>query len=228
MLIYETSLRGLTAVAHEKVAGKVQSFLFDDTSWDVRYVAVRTGLWLYGRIVLIPPGTITIPDWCLDRLTVDMEREQVDSGLDIDSALPVSRQEEIRIHQQQGSTLGVPLDGFSTPLLVPTATAENELGESSEIILAGCDPNLRSTKAVRGYQVRLRSGETLGRAEDFLLETARWKISHIVIRWKGWPHSRRLVVRSSAVETISWHEQTIDTRLSARAHAKRSRAPITR
>jgi hypothetical protein len=228
MLIYEGSLRGLTAVAHKNIAGKVHSLLFDDRSWDVQHVAVRTGLWPLGRIVVIPSATLTIPDWCLDRLAVDLEQDQVDSGLDIDSAPPVSRQEEIRIQQQQGSTFGVPLDGFSAALMVPTATAERDLAESSETILAGCDPHLRSTRGVRGYRVRLRSGETLGRAEDFLLDTARWKISHIVIRWKGWPHPRRFVVRSSAVETISWHEQTIDTRLSSRAHPKRSRTPIAR
>jgi hypothetical protein len=228
MLIYEGSLRGLTAVAHDRVVGNVHSFLFDDKSWDVRHVAVRTGPWFFGRIVVIPSATLTIPEWCLDRLAVDLEREEVDSGPDIDSAPPVSRQEEIRIQQQQGSTFGVPLDGFNAALMVPTATAERDLAESSETILAGCDPHLRSTRGVRGYQVRLRSGEALGRAEDFLLDTVRWKISHIVIRWKGWPRPRRLVVRSSAAENISWHEHTIGTRLSARVRARRSRAPITR
>lgn len=227
MIIYESSLRGLAAVALDGEAGKVHSLLFDDRDWRVGHITVRTGSWLSGRIAAIPPAAVTIPTRHLDRLAVLLKREELKHCPDIESAKPVSLQEETRL-QNQRAIIGSPYEGFAGALMVPTATAERELGEVSEAAVAGCDPHLRSTKGVRRYQVRLREGEPLGRVLDFVVDTGRWQITHLVIRVQGWPRQRRLVIPSSAVEGISWFEQAITTRLSPLSSEQRNRTATAR
>ncbi len=50
------SLAGFTIGATDGDIGKVEEFYFDDTTWTVRYMIVKTGGWLTGREVLISPA----------------------------------------------------------------------------------------------------------------------------------------------------------------------------
>ena len=224
MLIYERSLHESVAVAHDGVAGKVRDVLFDDVTWVVRHVVVRTGSRFAGRTVVVSPAVLTLPGWFPDRVALDLDREQVGRGPGIDSAKPVSVQEGMRLHGREGAMAGFMYDGFAGALMVPTASAERELAESPESRPAGIDPHLRSAEAVRGYRVRLPFGETLGHVEDFIVDTTGWNITHIVIASGGWPRTLRIMIPAGSVGNIFWEEKVIEMRLPPDA----SRTGVTR
>src|ERR1051326_3105996 len=79
--------------------GKVDDFYFDDERWTVRYMVVNTGHWLPGRKVLISPVSLLQPDWETKTFPVNLTKEQVRKSPDINTAKPVSRQQEAELHK---------------------------------------------------------------------------------------------------------------------------------
>jgi len=57
------SLTGYSLKATNGEIGEVKEFYFDDESWTIRYLIVKTGSWLSGREVLLQPGTVVNVDW---------------------------------------------------------------------------------------------------------------------------------------------------------------------
>lgn len=87
-------LKGLTIRATDGDMGEVEDFYFDDETWAIRYLTVKTGGWLEGREVLISPISILQADWQAKVLDVMLTKKQVSDSPNIDAHLPVSRQHE--------------------------------------------------------------------------------------------------------------------------------------
>ena len=56
-----SAMRGYTIEASDGELGSVSSFLFEDTSWIIRWLVVDTGKWLPGRQVLLPVSALDRP-----------------------------------------------------------------------------------------------------------------------------------------------------------------------
>lgn len=50
--------------------GQVESFIMDDASWHIGFLAVKTGDWLYQRSMLIPSRWVETISWSHSRLTL--------------------------------------------------------------------------------------------------------------------------------------------------------------
>lgn len=227
MLIYGHMLHGCRVVCPDGVAGRVHDLLFDDQSWQIRHVAIRTGTWPLDRIVLLPPETVRLNDPDFRSVRVDLSTGEVHNAPGIDQNKPVSRQEELRLHQHQGPMLGLPWDGFSRMVVVPTATADRELAESGESPLAQSDPHLRRCGAVRGYGVRLHTGDLFGRVEDFVVDVVRWRIRYLVVQRGTWWIRRLVLLEPAVVQNVSWNQQAVETSLAPVA-SKRRRTSLAR
>lgn len=217
MLILADTLRGLPATGINGPIGKIHDLLFDDRSWCVRHVAVRHGMWPVERDILIFPGTVHVTDLTFRTVDIGLPAEDVAAAPDIDQDRPVSLQEELRLHEHQGSMLGMPYDGLSRAVMIPTATADQELADSGGSVLRDADPHLRSCHAVRGYAVRLANGQLLGNVADYVVDVTRWRIVYIMAERKVWPTPRRVLLPPVVVRSVSWQQQEITTRLSSAA-----------
>ena len=82
--------------------GHVHDLFFDDVAWVVRYLVVETGGWLSNRKVLISPIAIENSDWDRKLLRVSLTRDQVRRSPNVDTQLPVSRQNELEILAHYG------------------------------------------------------------------------------------------------------------------------------
>src|ERR1700743_1459698 len=80
--------------ATDGVLGKVEDFYFDDATWTIRYLVVKTGSWLTGRTVLISRNALVQHSWESGIFPVNLTKEQVRHSPDVDTAKPVSRQHE--------------------------------------------------------------------------------------------------------------------------------------
>src|SRR5688572_30767505 len=92
------SIIGFALGATDGEVGRVREFYFDDETWTIRYLIVDTGTWLAGRVVLISPEALLAPDWGNKIFPVNLTQGQVKHSPDINTHLPVSRQEEIKLH----------------------------------------------------------------------------------------------------------------------------------
>ena len=58
MLWHASAINGYAIEDDDGDIDTVSDFLFDDASWQVRWLVVDTGNWLSGRKVLLPPSVL--------------------------------------------------------------------------------------------------------------------------------------------------------------------------
>jgi hypothetical protein len=102
MLRSMNDLQGFTIGATDGDTGRVDAFYFDGTSFTVRHLVVDTSGWLTGRKVLISPMALRAVDWDGRRIEAELTKSQVEQSPDIDTAQPVSRQQEINYYRYYG------------------------------------------------------------------------------------------------------------------------------
>ena len=188
MLQNASTINGYAIAASDGRIGTVSDFLFDDTSWLVRWLVVDTGNWLSGRRVLLPPSVLGHPDQEEKEFPVRLTMQQVKDSPDVDTKRPVSRQKETDIYDYYGwrpywGTSGYYLGGlgymgaygYGGGAIAPPPSA-GSIRRAEDIAAAqhsDDDPHLRSIEAVAAYRIHAGDGE-IGHVEDFLLEDADW------------------------------------------------------
>jgi len=79
--------------------GQVQDFVFDDASWQIRYLIVDTqGWWQGGRKVLIAQAWVDRIDWGTRRVHVPLAREQVRLSPAYQDVASIHREYEVLLH----------------------------------------------------------------------------------------------------------------------------------
>lgn len=201
MEVCVNALRGYQVHAVDGELGKVDSFLFDDRTWTVRYLVVETGSWLVERKVLIAPAALEKVDGEHRFLHVRLTRDQVRDSPDIDTDQPVSRQHETELL----GYFGWPAywdDWAGSPLYLQPEPIEP---------LPPGDPHLLSTGALGGYAIHASDGE-IGHVEDFLLEPGSWVLRGVVVATRNWLPGKKVVLPVGWVRSASWEnaELTVD------------------
>ncbi len=86
-------LIGYSMEATDGDIGKVEDFYFEDTTWVIRYLILKTGNWFLNNKVLIAPQAIVKRDAEPRTFPVNLSKEQIRTSPDIDTDKPVSRQQ---------------------------------------------------------------------------------------------------------------------------------------
>jgi sporulation protein YlmC with PRC-barrel domain len=79
---------GYSISAIDDRVGHVEDFLVDDETWAIRYLTVDTGVWLFGRRVLVGRDCVEEVDWASECVKVGRTREQIKQGLEFDMNNP--------------------------------------------------------------------------------------------------------------------------------------------
>ena len=82
--------------------GTISDFLFDDTSWLVRWLVVDTGNWLSGRKVLLPSSAMDRLDRKQEECSINLTIQQIEESPNIATDRPVSRQMETDVYGYYG------------------------------------------------------------------------------------------------------------------------------
>lgn len=93
-----SSKRTLNSTLHatDGKIGYIDDLLFDDQTWVVRYIVVRTGGLLNRHRVLISPLGVARVDWENQSLNLGLTRQQIEESPDVDTDQPLFRQMEKR------------------------------------------------------------------------------------------------------------------------------------
>lgn len=210
------SLLGFAMGATDGEIGKVKEFYFDDKTWTVRYLIVETGGWLSGRRVLIAPQAITVPNWEEKIFPINLTKEQVKTSPEIDTNIPVSRQQELALyrHYPWGTYWGAGLwaGGMGTTgMLMPIHSAVEDAIErqkADDDNRKDDDPHLRSTDTVTGYAIKATDGD-IGDVEDFIINDSNWKIDFIEVDTGNWFPGKKVVLPPSLIQTIKWETSEV-------------------
>jgi len=217
MLWNASAVKGYAIEASDGDIGTVSDFLFDDSSWLIRWLVVDTGNWLSGRKVLLPPS-VSERVYARDRVfAVKLTKQQIKDSPDIAADQPVSRQMETHIYDYYGWSpywgTGFYMGGYGylaggvagSPYLESRRREE----ETADARRRDGDPHLRSIEAVSGYHIHASDGE-IGHVEDFLLEEADWSIRYLVVDTKNWWPAKKVLVSPRSALEIDWSDRLVN------------------
>lgn len=215
MLRHETEIKGYVIHATDGLIGTVNDFLFDDTTWSVRWLVIDTGNWLPGRKVLLPPSALAEVNHMGRQFSVKLTKQQVKECPEVDFDRPVSRQEETNIYNYYGwaaywdGGLYPSFVGYGGGYLAGTAPPSPELMKREKAIdnaqRSKDDPALRSANEVTGYEILASDGE-IGHVEDFLVEDADWSIHYLVVDTTNWWLGKKVLISPLSVRKIEWED----------------------
>ena len=216
-----SSLVDYIVKASDGDVGKVGQFYFDDLTWTIRYLSVKTGRWLPGRKILISLAALGKPDWDKRVFPVNLTKEQVRSSPKTNGAEPVSRQHEIELHEHY--VWPFYWGGFYIPQGYGTdATISGDVEIAEETPAAGLlkgDPHLRATQEVIQCRVHAVDG-SIGNVEDFLVDDETWTIRYLVVNMEEWLPGRRVLVSPRWVTSVSWSDKEVFVNLQREAIKK--------
>jgi uncharacterized protein YrrD len=201
-------LWGKPVDASDGPIGSVHDLYFDEQTWNVRYLVVDTGKWLPGRKVLVIPDAIPTPWHHEDVLPVNLTQDQIQSGPEIDAAMPVSRMAEDLLHRHYSWT---PYWGdlTSVPVAAPPLRASTETRHEAEQQAKGLtDRRLRSAKEVQAYRVEATDGK-VGRVADLLFDDDFRRILFLAIHVEGLLFGKEVLASPHLVARVDWASSTI-------------------
>lgn len=207
MLLSVKSMSNYSIEAKDGNIGHVDTFLFDDRLWNIRYMVVDTGHWLPGRKVLIAPESVGKPRSDLQVFPVELTRDQIKDSPDIDTDRPVSRQMEMELHRYYDWTpyWGRPFGPIAMPYAPPAGL---EAGKTAQQTLEEPTQGLRSAREVIGYDVHAVDGR-FGRVDDFIVNLDEWLIRYIVVDTKKWLSGKKVIIPPDWVTQIEWSSSEI-------------------
>ena len=208
MLWYASVINGYAIEANDGRLGTVGDFLFEDTSWMIRWLVVDTSNWLSGRKVLLPPSVMEQPDAERRQFPVKLTMQQVKDSPDVDTDRPVSRQLESNIYNHyawdpywaSGYMLGAIATPFAAPPFLSGPRPRDLVGVDAR---TDEDPHLRSIEEVTGYHIHATDGE-IGHVEDFLVDDAGWGIRYVVVDTRNWWPGKKVLISPRSVQKIDW------------------------
>lgn len=204
------SLIGFSMEAKDGEIGEVKDFYFDDETWTIRYLILKTGSWLSGREVLISPVSIIKHSWKASSFPVNLSKEQISNSPSIDTDKPVSSQQEIELfayypwgpYWGSGFYPGNQWDVANATPVVDEASLK-EVDDRSDK-----DPHLRSTHEVKGYHIHSADGE-IGHVHDFITDDETWKLEYLVVDTHNWIGGKKVLIPVKHIKKVEWADSTV-------------------
>ncbi len=210
------NLIGFTLKATDGEIGRVHDLYFDDETWTIRYLVVKTGSWFSGRMVLIPHSELGDPDWEHHRFVVDLTCRQVKESPDIDTEKPVYRQQEIILHDYYQWLpywkVGVG-SAFSPIPQTQDLGKEKPVGEEAETGKRGHDGHLRSLRHIRGYYIHAQDGN-IGHVDDYIVDDCCWKLAYIVADTRNIFPGKKVILPVDKVISVEWLDYSVHIRMN--------------
>jgi hypothetical protein len=244
MLRSVRDLRRCTIHATDGSIGSVHDLYVDDRDWTVRFIVVDTGTWLPGRRVLISP--LSVREASPDELRVDLTRGQVEASPDVDTAQPVSRQQELALATYYGlapywegpfrwGAMPYALDPLLPPPAISPSLAPEAVAALREEGYDRVGPEhfeqqerwresgggLRSLRETTGYYIAATDGD-LGHVEEFLVDDRAWAVRYVVVDTRNWWLGRNVVISPEWIRAADWAESKVHVDLT---RAEIERAP---
>lgn len=229
MLRSLNDLEHYTLDATDGEVGKLKDLYFDDDAWVIRYLVVDTGTWLTSRKVLVSPISVSETNWLDEKLSLSITRAQVVDSPNIDTDLPVSRQNEadyLSFYGYEPYWGGVGMWGAGlypygmSPGYTGLRVSRTQREQEQEVALyaererhAKDDPHLRSCDEVNGYDIQALDG-AIGHVSGYLVDDETWAIRYLIVDTSNWWMGHQVLVAPTWIKGVNWATQTVFVDLS--------------
>ncbi len=205
-------LAGAPVCAIDGEIGRVETFLFDDDRWTVRYVVVDTGGWLLGRSVLVSPAHCGRFDWgwSAGALSVDLTRDQIEDAPEAPADDAFSRRQEAAFNAYYGladywaGALPWGASPFPAALALPPAMPAPAVASPAEGA-SGDDVRVHRVDALLDAVVVATDGDA-GSVLDVLVDDAAWALRFVHVATRD---GRRVLVPVELVRSVEWSAPTV-------------------
>jgi len=103
-------VRGYHVSATDEDVGKVEDFVFDEASWDIRFIIVDAGKWLNRELVLIAPQWVADISWEERTVHSDLDSKAIRSSPKFHPVFPISTEYAAELHHHYGKKVRDNLD----------------------------------------------------------------------------------------------------------------------
>jgi hypothetical protein len=227
MILHASKIEGFKLEASDGAIGAITDFLFDDTTWQIRWIVIETGSWLSGRKVLLPPSALGHVNHIGHQFSVRLTRQQVKDSPSVDTDEPVSRQMESGLYGYYGWvpywSTGFYMGGYGyTGGLMEPPGPGFATAQANAASAAHGDPRLRSVREITGYGLDADDGE-IGHVVDVLIEDADWSVHYLVADTRNWWPGKKVLISPRSIASIDWSPRLVHLDIS-REHLKGSPA----
>lgn len=203
-----SSLIGYSIEATNGTIGEVEDFYFDDETWTIRYLVVKTGNWLSGREVLISPVALKNRDWSNRSIPVNLTKKQIENSPNIDTKKPVSRQQEVELygHYQWESYWGSGFYGggsMGVSMPFPSIDRKVMIEPDKDHKNPNDDIHLRSTERIAGYHIHATDGE-IGHVKDFIIDDQTLQLLFFVVDTHNWIGGKKVLIPIKEIKKVDW------------------------
>jgi uncharacterized protein YrrD len=211
------SLIGNSVDAIDGDIGRVEDVYFDDSTWVVRYLIIKTGHWLSCRKVLMSTHAL-VKNICGSGIfQVSLTKAQVHTSPDIDTDQPVYRQQEIELHRHYAWQNYWEL-GYYTGGLLPSVdtqdTAKEKLNKpDNNGKQSRYNQRLRSSNKIAGYTIHATDGD-IGHISDFIIDNETWEIVYFVVDTHHWFGGKEVLVPVKHITEVQWEDSTVYVNIS--------------
>lgn len=221
MLVVASAMKGYTIEALDGHLGSVSNFLFDDTTWKIRWLVADTGSWLSTRLILLHPSVLGVPDHGAKSIPVTLSKAQIEKSPEIAQDRPVTMQMQNDLYSYYdwdpywGPTQFGPgiadmgLYGGFAPSASQAERLRAETGETYQFGTDDGDPHLRSMHDVKGYHIHATDGG-IGHLENFLIDDVDWATRYLIVDTSNWWIGRHVLISPYAVHDVSWTDQRLN------------------
>lgn len=215
------NLIGYSMEATDGDIGKVEDFYFEDNTWLIRYLILKTGNWFFNSKVLIAPQAIVKRDAEPRTIPVNLSKEQIKTSPDIDTDKPVSRQQEVKLYGHYawkpygGSGFyagGAEAAMINNPIIDQKIMKEAESGDKR----SDDDLHLRSTKQIMGYHIHATDGD-FGHIIDFIIDDVNWQIKYLVADSNTYFGGKQFLIETGMIKEIQWENSKVIVNISTDA-----------
>jgi hypothetical protein len=214
------NLAGYTICAKDGELGKVDEFYFDDITWLIRYLVVKTGKWLSERKVLIPHAALGITDWSSQTFHVNLTCEQVRNSPGIETEETISHQHEVELFSHYFLPAYWGKGFYAGPIgMVPFAPIVEKETEKENVSSTGKhhrDSHLRSTENVKTYYIHAKDGD-IGHVEDYIVDDEKWNICFFIVDTRHWLPGRKVILQPYWINNIDCDESRVYVKLSKKS-----------
>ena len=210
------SLIGFHMGATDGEIGKVKDFYFDDESWTVRYLVVKTGNLFSNKKVLISPTAIGSPEFDEKIFPIGHTIEQIKNSPDIDTEKPVSRQHEMDLNRYYSwpQYWGAGFYGSGAAgMVTPAPVDKYDYDTTNE---GNNDQHLHSADEVEGYKIHALDGE-IGKVKNFIVDDQTWEIRFIVVDTGHWIGGKSVLISPAWIREVQWDNSAVVVDLTEEA-----------
>jgi len=202
------SLIGYSIEATNGRIGDVEDFYFDDETWTIRYLIVKTGSWLSGREVLISTKALMHKNWQHKLIPVNLTKSQIQNSPDIDTNQPVSRQQEAELygHYQWESYWGSGFYGggsMGASMPFPSIDRKVLIEPDKDHKHTDEDIHLRSAQRITDYHIHASDGE-IGHVKDFIIDDQTLQLLFLVVDTHNWIGGKKVLIPIKQIKKIDW------------------------